>query len=216
MKTSELDTYSHLIRSLAAHFGNTTEIALHDLKATDAEHSIVAIENGFISGRKTGDGPSHIVLEAIRKNPSKLNDRLAYLTKTKDGKILKSSTIYLRDDSGELTGILAINTDITMTLALEQTLHAFNSVDEPDQTPEPITTNVSDLLDTLISQSISLIGKPTALMNKEEKIRALRFLNDSGAFLITKSGPKVCQVYGISKYTLYSYLDEAKAQDDQS
>lgn len=216
MKTSELDTYSHLIRSLAAHFGNTTEIALHDLKATDAEHSIVAIENGFISGRKTGDGPSHIVLEAIRKDPSKLNDRLAYLTKTKDGKILKSSTIYLRDDSGELTGILAINTDITMTLALEQTLHAFNSVDEPDQTPEPITTNVSDLLDTLISQSISLIGKPTALMNKEEKIRALRFLNDSGAFLITKSGPKVCQVYGISKYTLYSYLDEAKAQDDQS
>jgi predicted transcriptional regulator YheO len=216
MKTSELDTYSHLIRSLAAHFGNTTEIALHDLKASDAEHSIVAIENGFISGRKTGDGPSHIVLEAIRKDPSKLNDRLAYLTKTKDGKILKSSTIYLRDDSGELTGILAINTDITMTLALEQTLHAFNSVDEPDQTPEPITTNVSDLLDTLISQSISLIGKPTALMNKEEKIRALRFLNDSGAFLITKSGPKVCQVYGISKYTLYSYLDEAKAQDDQS
>ncbi len=216
MKKSELDTYSHLIRSLAAHFGNTTEIALHDLKASDAEHSIVAIENGFISGRKTGDGPSHIVLEAIRKDPSKLKDRLAYLTKTKDGKILKSSTIYLRDDSGELTGILAINTDITMTLALEQTLHAFNSVDEPDQTPEPITTNVSDLLDTLISQSISLIGKPTALMNKEEKIRALRFLNDSGAFLITKSGPKVCQVYGISKYTLYSYLDEAKAQDDQS
>ena len=47
-------------------------------------------------------------------------------------------------------------------------------------------------------------------MDKGEKIRAIRFLNDAGAFLITKSGPKVCQVFGISKYTLYSYLDEAK------
>lgn len=48
-------------------------------------------------------------------------------------------------------------------------------------------------------------------MSKEEKIRAIQFLNDSGAFLITKSGDKVCKLFGISKYTLYSYIDEAKA-----
>ena len=48
-------------------------------------------------------------------------------------------------------------------------------------------------------------------MDKNEKIRAIRFLNENGAFLITKSGPKVCQVFNISKYTLYSYLDEAKS-----
>ena len=34
--------------------------------------------------------------------------------------------------------------------------------------------------------------------------------------MITKSGPKVCQVFGISKYTLYSYLDEAKQSSDNS
>ena len=55
-----------------------------------------------------------------------------------------------------------------------------------------------------------MVGKPASLMDKGEKVRAIRFLNDAGAFLITKSGPKVCQVFGISKYTLYSYLDEAK------
>ena len=48
-------------------------------------------------------------------------------------------------------------------------------------------------------------------MSKEEKVRAIRYLNDTGAFLITKSGPKVCKFFGISKYTLYSYLDEARA-----
>ena len=55
-----------------------------------------------------------------------------------------------------------------------------------------------------------MVGKPAALMDKGEKVRAIRFLNDAGAFLITRSGPQVCQVFGISKYTLYSYLDEAK------
>ena len=68
----------------------------------------------------------------------------------------------------------------------------------------------NDLLDELIAQSIKLIGKPAALMNKEEKIRAIQFLNNSGAFLVTKSGDKVSQTFGISKYTLYSYLDAGK------
>ena len=42
-------------------------------------------------------------------------------------------------------------------------------------------------------------------MNKEDKVIAIQFLNDSGAFLITKSGDKVANYFGISKYTLYSY-----------
>ena len=55
------------------------------------------------------------------------------------------------------------------------------------------------------------MGKPVALMRREDKVKAIRFLNQSGAFLITKSGHKVCKYFGISKYTLYSYLDEAKS-----
>ncbi|HOO27554.1 MAG TPA: helix-turn-helix domain-containing protein, partial [Lachnospiraceae bacterium] len=67
--------------------------------------------------------------------------------------------------------------------------------------------NVNDLLDDLIKESVSMIGKPVALMSKDEKVNAIRFLNDAGAFLITKSGDKVSKYFGISKYTLYSYID---------
>ena len=49
---------------------------------------------------RVGDGPSHVVLEALRGNPEQLHDHLSYLTRTKDGKILKSTTIYIRDDDG--------------------------------------------------------------------------------------------------------------------
>ena len=48
------------------------------------------------------------------------------------------------------------------------------------------------------------------LMTREDKVRAIGFLNDNGAFLVTKAGQKVCTYFGISKYTLYNYLDEAK------
>lgn len=50
-------------------------------------------------------------------------------------------------------------------------------------------------------------------MNKDDKVRAIRFLNESGAFLVTKSGDKVAKYFGISKYTLYSYIDANKDGD---
>jgi predicted transcriptional regulator YheO len=69
-----------------------------------------------------------------------------------------------------------------------------------------ITTNVNDLLDQLIEDSVRHIGKPVSLMSKEDKVRAMQFLNEHGAFLIKKAGDKVSKYYDISKYTLYNYL----------
>ena len=203
-----------LVKALAAQFGSSCEVVLHDLTGGDLDHTIIAIENGHISGRALGDGPSRIALEAIHDAKETHTDRLSYLTKTRDGKILKSSTVFLRDDSGRAIGILAINNEITLTVAGEQALHSYNTSIQDTKEPEQISTNVADLLDQLIGQSIRLIGKPATLMDKSEKIRAIRFLDDAGAFLITKSGPKVCQVFGISKYTLYSYLDEARQSSE--
>lgn len=147
-------------------------------------------------------------MDALWKCPDSLEDHLGYLTKTSDGKILKSSTLYIRDDKNVVRYMLSINQDITEFIGLSQSIKNLIETDEqPKEQPEQIVTNVSDLLDTLIDQSVALVGKPAALMNKEEKIRAIQFLNDAGAFLITKSGDKVSKYFGISKFTLYSYID---------
>lgn len=212
MPASDFAFYFRLAKAIAQQFGPNCEVVVHDLESNDPESSIVAIENGHVSGRQIGDGPSHVVLDALHGDRSNLQDHLAYLTKTKDGKILKSSTIYIRDDFGVARGIFSINYDITLMLSMEQALRTFTATDLPEPEPAAISRNVSDLLDELIAQSVEVVGKPAALMSKEEKIRAIQFLNDSGAFLITKSGDKVCKFFGISKYTLYSYIDEAKAQ----
>ena len=215
-QTDQFDFARRIVKALAAQYGDSCEIVLHDLTGGDTEHTIIAIENGHITGRRIGDGPSKIALEAFQDAKETHSDKLAYLTKTRDGKILKSSTVFIRNEKGKPIGILGINSDITLTVALENTIHSFNSSLQDTRDPEPISTNVADLLDSLIEQSIRMVGKPASLMDKSEKIRAIRYLNDSGAFLITKSGPKVCQVFGISKYTLYSYLDEARQSSDNS
>lgn len=211
MTKSMIEFYSRLAKGLAAQFGPNCEVVVYDLQATNPEHSVVAIENGHISGRNIGDGPSQIVLESIQHNKERLEDRLAYLTKTKDGKILKSSTLYIRDSKNKVVGILGINYDITLMLAMEDQIKAFTGTMNDNSETEPVSLNIADLLDDLIDQSVRTVGKPAALMTKEEKVQVVRQLNKAGAFLITKSGPKVCQYLGISKYTLYSYLDEIKS-----
>ncbi len=210
MDASMLQFLFQLAKGLAKQFGPNCEVVVHDLTSNDEDSSIVAIENGQVTGRKAGDGPSHVVLEALRSGRESLNDHFCYLTKTKDGKILKSSTIYIRDDDGVAIGVFAINYDITLMLAMEEMLKQFTLTETPNEEPERISRNVSDLLDELIEQSVALVGKPVALMSKEDKVKAIQFLSDTGAFLITKSGDKVCKFFGISKYTLYSYIDEAK------
>ena len=58
-----------------------------------------------------------------------------------------------------------------------------------------------------------MIGKPMMLMNKEEKIRALDYLDQKGVFKITKTSLLLCDAMQISKYTLYNYLEEARIHE---
>ena len=203
-----LDFLKQLAKWLAQQFGPQCEVVVHNLSGQDPEHSIVAIENGHVTNRKLGDGPSHIVLEALQGDRSNLQDRLCYLTKTRDGKVLKSSTIYIRNAQGEAIGIFSINFDISNLLLLESALRDLTEAAQTqEREPERIVPNVNELLEELIEQSVRNVGKPVALMNKEDKIKAIQFLNNTGAFLITKSGDKISKYFGISKYTLYSYID---------
>ena len=201
---------SHVAKGLAGQFGRNCEVVIHDLRGDNHEHTIVAIENGHVTGRSIGDGPSHIVLESLRENPKMIEDRISYFTKTSDGRVLKSTTLFIRDDDEKVIGLLGINYDISMLVAIDDAIRAFTGQDSPGKDVESISGNVSDLLDELLDHSVRLIGKPTALMSKDEKMRAIRFLDERGAFLVTKSGPKICQFFGISTYTLYSYLDDIR------
>ena len=211
MDASVLQFMLQLAKGLARQFGPNCEVVVLDLDSNDPDSSIVAIENGQVTGRKVGDGPSHVVLEARKATPPPAEDHLAYLTRTPGGKVLKSSTLYIRDGEGKVEAVFSINFDVSALLAAESAVRDLAAPREEAQgEPTRITKNVADLLDDLLRESVELVGKPVALMDREDKIRAIRFLSDAGALLITKAGDKIAKYFGISKFTLYSYLDENK------
>ena len=213
LESSRLEMLKQIADALAAQFGPNCEVVIHDLSAQNAEHPIVYIVNGHVTGRKVGDGASYVVVEQQATNDPSPRDHLAYLTRTPDGKILKSSTLYIRNRRGAVTAIFSINYDVSGLMMIQSTIGDLLSTQDKEQTEPERIINVNHVLDELIEQSVALVGKPVALMNKDDKVRAIRFLNESGAFLVTKSGDKVAKYFGISKYTLYSYIDANKDGD---
>lgn len=206
MDNAQKDMLARLAKAVAAEFGSGCEVVVHELTGPDAEHTVIAIENGHVSGRRPGDGPSRVALEAM-KHPEAAEDMYSYHTRTRDGRELKSSTVYIRDENGAIDGIFAINFDVTPLIMASRTLAELGQAPSGRDEATGITGNVNDLLDELIRQAAAISGKPVAMMTKDDKIRAIHFLNDAGAFLITHSGDKVAEYFRISKYTLYTYLD---------
>jgi len=208
----KMDFLKRLAHAMAEQFGNNCEIVIHDLNENSLESSIVAIENGHVSNRSVGDGPSMVVLDTLAKDQTEVEDQLCYLTEV-DGKMIKSSTIYIRDEDGRISGIFGINYDISPMVMFQKELRDFINV-ETVQAEESthIYHDVNSMLDDLIKRAVKLVGRPVAYMTREDKIKAIQFLNEHGAFLVTKSGDRISNYFGISKYTMYSYIDKEKTE----
>lgn len=201
-----------LIDGLAEQFGPLCEVVLHDLKEKPYDQTIVAIKNGEITGRKVGDCGTNLGLQVLQ-GTDKEGNKYNYITQTKSGKILRSTSIYIKNSKGEVIGALCINFNITDLIMAEKTLNAITQhPGSSDRSSPPVTevftNDVNDLLNFLIQESIAHVGKPPALMTKEDKIEGIKYLSQKGALLIKKSGDRIAKFYGISKYTLYSYLEE--------
>lgn len=206
-----LENLKIVAHEMATHFGDKCELCIHDLSSEDMEHTIVYIENGHVTHRRVGDSSSNAYLRSKTKieKGMAVENKLCYTSRTKDGKFLKSSTVFLKDQNGHYKYMLCINQDMSDILSVKNTLDNMLSKEERP-TDDTIASNVADLIDILVDKSIALIGKAPADMNKEEKKTAIGFLNDQGAFLITGAGDKISEFFGISKFTLYTYLNDKK------
>ena len=208
---STLERLKVIAHGLAIQFGPSCEVLIHDLQG-DLDTSLAYIENGTITNRHVGDGPSHVVLDVLNYDDGS-EGRFGYLTKTKDGRILKSSTMYIRDDNGNIDYLLGINQDITEFVMMHRSLESLIGIGQAENgTVEKITTSVSELLDDLLLEAERLVGKPGPLMNKVERLKAISYLNEKGAFLISKSSEKIAEYFNISKFTLYSDLNTVKEE----
>jgi predicted transcriptional regulator YheO len=192
-----------LLTLIASQFGDRCEVVLHDL-TKDYDRTIVDIRNGQVTGRAVGGCGSNLGLEVLNGSVED-GDRFNYVTTTPDGRILRSSSLYIKNNEGVVIGALCINLDITETIRFEGVLHQYNHFETGQR--EFFAQDVSSLLDYMIRQAQQRIGKKPESMNREERLTFLAYLDRKGAFQITKSSAKVCNILGISKFTLYNDLE---------
>ncbi len=202
-----LDFLKRLAKGISAQFGRNCEVVIHDIASGKADYPIIFIENGYVTNRSTSASASRVVLDALKHIEESHEDKLNYITKTQDGKILKSSTIYIKDDHEKVKWIFSINYDITELNIAQNSISSLLGNKTIEESAEKIPQNVNQLLEDLLEESVNKVGKPVALMTKEQKIEAMQYLNDAGAFLITKAGDKISDYFGISKYSIYNYID---------
>ena len=207
---------TQIVNLIEQQFGPNCEVVLHDLSRS-YDNTIIDIRNGHITNRKIGDCGSNLGLEVIR-GTVKEGDKFNYFTTTKDGKILRSSSIYLLDEENNVRYSLCVNSDITESVKFEAFLqnqnrfHLGNEQVNPNG-EEVFVNNVHELVEIMLERGIAYIGKPIGEMNKEEKTRLVEFLDKKGVFLITKSGEKICEALGITKYTFYHMLETVRKGD---
>lgn len=210
----EISSLKRLVKMLAAQFGKNSEIVLHDL-SKDYRHTIVAIENNWITGREIGGSGTNLGLEVLSNPPNANGDLYNYFTHTTDGHMLRSSTFYFRDEDGNVIGALCINTDVTNLVNLQESLQEIIMQPQHEEVEEVFASSVDDLFKFLIKQSKVIVDKPIGDMTKEDKIKIVRFLDSKGFFLITRAGDEACTYLEISKYTLYKYLGVVREENEK-
>lgn len=203
---------TRIIKMIAEQFGGRCEVVLHDL-TKDYNHTIAAIENAHITGREVGGSGSNLGLPVLT-GKKKVGDVYNYITHTKDGKVLRSSTTFLRDNANEVIGTICINYDISDLLLMENIMKDVVMYPDfkTDVEPEVFANNVGEILNHLTSQCQEYVRKPVVQMTKEDKIKAIEFFDNKGAFLISKAGDHIREYLNISKFTLYNYLEVARSR----
>lgn len=203
-----------IITGLGIHFGSHCEFVVHDYQQPE-NRTIISIVNGEVTHRKIGDCSTSIGLRVTQGGPgSNGTDQgiFNYMTQTSDGRILKSSTIYLHGPDKKIIGSLCVNYDITNLQMALSVLQELTDISKPQgdlhEIDQIIDENIDQLLVRMIQESMSYIGVPVSQMTKADKIKGVKMLYERGAFKIQRATDIIAQYYCVSKFTIYNYLNE--------
>lgn len=203
-----------IAKGIADMFGDNCEVVLHDLR--DLENSIIAIENGYLTGRKVGSPMTDLGLFFLKSNLFLVKDYVSnYQTKSRNGKKLKSTTIFIKNDNGKIIGLLCINYSIceleNAKKEMEKICQIKTDIDNTingikNNVEENFIETVDELIDTVFENAVQKIGKRIEIMGKEDKIKLLAELQKKGVFMVKGAIDKIAHKLGVSKPTIYSYL----------
>lgn len=202
-----LDFLETCCDAIAACFGDQCEVVVHDL--TQPAHTIVYIANGHVTGRKVGDSMQSSFMESLMRGRQTSESFVNFLFTTHQGRQLRATSVIIRNDSGAPIGALSINYDVTaLKMAADSISQVLNLV-QPTL-PRAFPNDFNEILEMFLEEAAQTIGRPVAYMGKEDKVQVVGFLHRRGAFQLRDSVARVAAFLGVSRYTVYNYLEEAR------
>lgn len=218
---------SATVRALGSVLAGNTEIVVHDLR--NPTYSIAEIVNAGVTGRKKGDSvlagmrTDRAFISAMEKINEPVSLLLDYETLTRDGKALRSSTALYRDRTGKPYAALCINVDnsgIDEALKVLQSLAGIRpdvpSAIKEDPSSEASHDNIEDLMRDIIGTTTALSAGTRRADIKRANLLAVKNMQEKGIFLIKGGVERAAAALGVTRYTVYNYLDELKSGEESS
>lgn len=199
-----------VVEGVAEIFGSNCEVVLHSLE--DLSHSVVKIVNSHVTGRKVGSPLTDFGVEILGKTDSLERDVIgSYYSKLDDGRLLKSVSMLIRNPKGKPIGFMCINIDLSAPLS--DFLKEFLPIGgEPSLEPvvEHFPLSMKDLVLRSLELAMADVNKrrePSP--SKKNKLTVLG-LYKRGIFNVRGAADLVAKEIGVSRYTVYNYIREAK------
>ncbi len=204
------DNMKRLALVLTKMFGQKSEVAIHDF--SKLPNSLIHIE-GKVTKRKPGAPITDLIIKRLRVDGDNVLDINSYKTVTKEGRILKSSTTFIRDSSKKVIGAFCTNFDITDYLNTISLVNEFIEMEHPAESAakETFTNSLKETIEAIMEPVVLEIGKQPVSMSKEEKIQLIEALEFQGVFLLKGSVDYLANLLGVSRYTVYNYIKEIRS-----
>lgn len=199
-----------VVEGIAATFGPVCEVVLHDYR--HPEKSVVAVA-GAVTGRSVGGAMSEIGLRVLARG-DEAGDELNYLTRTKGGQLLKSSTMVLRDSTGAVFGALCVNVDVTAVQQAQAVLAGIGGGAGTGAGEAPGTTTFGNDIDSVVEAIVDAHqlrqSRTWVQLGRAERLELFRSLDEHGVFAVRRAVEQVAARLGISRASAYNYLSQAR------
>lgn len=105
---------------------------------------------------------------------------------------------------------LRVEVDVDAVEAASRVVAALVPKMSQDELPIGSFTRVDRAIDELIQMAEGQIRLPISRMSRAQKQQVVRFLDERGAFNLKKSVETVADALGVSRFTVYNYLDSSR------
>lgn len=200
-----------VVDNIAEAIGSNCEVVLHNL--ADFGHSIVKIANGHVTGRKVGGPFTGLGIEILKEAESPGKDVAnSYYNRLESGKLLKSSASVIRNAEGKPIAMICINIDLSIPMA--DFLREFVPKDSeyPKREVEHFTVTTSGLVSSTLEMVMTRVSNLRQMSPSDKNKRIVKELYLRGIFDIRGAIDVVAKQIGVSRYTVYNYLREAKVE----